>query len=370
MGKRKTKSGKQKQTKKKGNSSILGKNGNIHGISSGNISKNIRIACSLPKPASNKKYHQLQSQQHTQSVNKNKNYNNNNATTPTNEKEDFDRQMNSMVERSKAAFFVKRRSNKRRNRNPVEALMTMKPASFSLVKSTNQLMEETTHQMGQIMSHTNNNNNHNIHNRNSNAGSSLARAAAAIAPSERTPTISNVQYRTAFSSGSTSKITGIAGIGNKNNTRNSFSALENCSSDEEDEQELCELLPQTKPSTTTIRFAPAAFSVGKSISSSSSSNSSSNSSLLLPTKTPPTTPSSSHHHHLRAPGSRRATSLFGTINEEEVEELHYQQQTGKTSDGGESESRHTNYIPLPQIQNMQQQQQQQQQHNNEVDDDL
>ena len=304
MGKRKSKSSKQKQTKKKGNSSsLLGKTGakrklgsngigSINSSTTANKNGDLRISCSLPKPR--KTNRQLT------------------------EKEDFEQQMNSLYERSQAASTSTKRKSAKRRKNPLEvaAALVMKPASFSLTKSTNQLVEETMHQMGQIMG----NSNATIGNPSivgSNVGtSSLARAAAAIPSSERTPIISNVQHRT-YRSTSTTGIQGIADVGNSASTssRNSFSALHNDSSDDDDDDDdNSKRIPKAR-TTPSLNFAPAAFSL----------ESSSNSSRFLPTKTPPTTPSS-NHHYLRTTHSKRAMSLFGTINEEELEELHYQQQ--------------------------------------------
>ena len=300
MGKRKSKSSKQKQTKKKGNSSsLLGKTGSKRKLGSNGIGNNksstankngdIRISCALPKPRKTSKQ-QLS------------------------EKEDFEQQMNSLYERSQAASSTKRKSGRRR-KNPLEAAaaLVMKPASFSLTKSTNQLVEETMHQMGQILGTNTTTGNASVVG--SNVGtSSLARAAAAIPSSERTPVISNVQHRT-YRSTSTTGIRGIAEVGNSTSASNcnSFSALHHDSSDDEDDDS--KRIPKAR-TTPALNFAPAAFSLGAAPSSNS---------RFLPTKTPPTTPSS-NHHYLQTTHSKRATSLFGTINEEELEELHYQQQ--------------------------------------------
>ncbi len=334
MAKRKTKSGKQKQTKKK-TGSILGKNGSKRKIGSangnGNRTNDIRILCSLPKPRVNKQQHLyynhgLHPPSLQQSLNNNKN-----------EKADFDRQMNSLVERSKAVdASTNRKKSGRRRKHPESKLlkhaMMLKPASFSLEKSTNQLMEETMHQMGQIMS----SNNHLLSALPpaTNGSSSLARAAAAIPSSERTPIISNASHRTSFSSNS-NNITGIAGIGNnqkqnknQQQNRNSFSALDMGNSSDEDNDDDDDNDNNNESNAeiaraNTIRFAPAAFSLQDSSRASSSTPS-----LLLPTKTPPTTPSSTPNQHFMRV-NKRATSLFATINEEEIEELHYQRQMGK-----------------------------------------
>jgi len=75
---------------------------------------------------------------------------------------------------------------------------------------------------------------------------------------------------------------------------------------------------------------------------SSSSNCNNSTSQLLPTKTPPTTPTTSHH--FRHAHSKRATSLFSTIAEEEIEELQYQRQTGTLDHGGMSRHLNSSYI--------------------------
>jgi hypothetical protein len=354
MGKRKNKSGKQKQkqTKKKSNSSILGKHGSKRSINTDGTTaasaNDIRLLCSLPKPkASNPLTSLLLSSSNKNSSNNQK---------PHNEQEDFHRQLNSMVERSRAsdaattaAASSRRRSlgqkqQRRRKHSNVPAntaaflSSTMKPASFSLVKSTNQLMEETMHQMGQIMSTSTGGHGH-THMLNpaiASGSSSLARAAASIASSERTPIASNV-HKTAVSmrasSGSTANIRGIAGIGN------SFSALGGTTSDSEDD-ELARANSQSQEQSQQprIQFAPAAFSLGSSRSTPlSSASSTSASRLLLPTKTPPTTPSSTPNHYRRVLETSKRASLFGTINEEEIEELHYQQQTVGLQHGAEGQ---------------------------------
>lgn len=301
MGKRKSKSSKQKQTKKKGNSSsLLGKTGakrklgsngigSINSSTTANKNGDVRISCSLPKPR--KSNRQLT------------------------EKEDFEQQMNSLYERSQAATSNTKRKSAKRRKNPLEAAaaLVMKPASFSLTKSTNQLVEETMHQMGQIMGNSSAAIGNPSTVANNVGTNSLARAAAAIPSSERTPVISNVQHRT-YRSTSTSGIQGIAEVGNSasKSSRNSFSALHNDSSEDEDDNS--KRIPKAR-TTPSLNFAPAAFSL----------ESASNSSRFLPTKTPPTTPSS-NHHYLRTTHSKRAMSLFGTVHEEELEELHYQQQ--------------------------------------------
>lgn len=347
MGKRKNKSGKQKQkqTKKKSNSSILGKHGgkrNTDGTTAASAN-DIRLLCSLPKPkASNPLTSLLRSSSNNNTTSSISSSNN----KPHNEQEDFHRQLNSMVERSRASDAATtaaassrrslgRKQQRRRKHSNVPtntaALLSssMKPASFSLVKSTNQLMEETMHQMGHIMStstgHGHGHHTHLLHPAIASGSSSLARAAASIAPSERTPIASNVHKTTM--SRSTANIRGIAGIGN------SFSALGATMSDSEDEEddEIARVNSQSKSQQPRIQFAPAAFSLGSSgstpLSSASIASSTPASRLLLPTKTPPTTPSSTPNHHRRGLETSKRASLFGTINEEEMEELHYQQQT-------------------------------------------
>ncbi len=360
MGKRKSKSGKQKQTKKKGGSnsnsnSILGKNSKK---SSAQSSNDIRILCSLPKPRANKQqYNGLQSKLQPQ-------------TKQQNEKEDFDRQMNSLVERSRAAASAaatstaanstRRKSGRRRKHIESKLLMTMKPASFSLEKSTKQLYEETIHQMGQIMATTTtttttiNNTIPGLPPPTTTITSSLARAAAAIPSSERTPIISNVaSHRTSFVPNPV-QIAGIASIGTtpsqKQTNRNSFSALTgNDDSDDDDDDDDDDSINENAEiaRANTIRFAPASFAMASSNNNNnnnnnSSSNCNNSTSQLLPTKTPPTTPTTSHH--FRHAHSKRATSLFSTIAEEEIEELQYQRQTGTLDHGGMSRHLNSSYI--------------------------
>jgi len=199
----------------------------------------------------------------------------------------------------------------KRRKNPMAtgpSWTTMKPASFSPTKSTNQLMEETMHQMGQIMKTSGG----------LATSSSLARAAAAIPSAERTPIISNVQQqqRTTYRSLSSSEA-GIPRIPEIGRHGNSFAALGNDSDNDSDNASE----PKTNRAVPTIRFAPAAFSLGQASSSLFST-------AMLPTKTPPTTPNSHrglprNHHH------KTATGLLGsTLPEEDIEELHYQQRTG------------------------------------------
>jgi len=306
MGKRKSKSGKQKQTKKKGGSnsnsnSILGKNSKK---SSAQSSNDIRILCSLPKPRANKQqYNGLQSKLQPQ-------------TKQQNEKEDFDRQMNSLVERSRAAASAasaaatstaanstRRKSGRRRKHIESKLLMTMKPASFSLEKSTKQLYEETIHQMGQIMATTTtttttttiNNTIPGLPPPTTTITSSLARAAAAIPSSERTPIISNVaSHRTSFVPNPV-QIAGIASIGTtpsqKQTNRNSFSALTgNDDSDDDDDDDDDDSINENAEiaRANTIRFAPASFAMASSSNNNNNNNSSSNNKRS--SSKPPTNP--------------------------------------------------------------------------------
>mmetsp|Transcript_19002 Transcript_19002/g.39803 ORF Transcript_19002/g.39803 Transcript_19002/m.39803 type:complete len:453 (-) Transcript_19002:63-1421(-) len=132
------------------------------------------------------------------------------------ERRDFERRANSLAERSRA-LEMRVRSRSGRNRRGRSAptpqaaaatatatataqmtmALTMKPASFNPVqsKSTNQLMEETMHQIGRIMSNTtnsnSNNNNTNINNNNNNTNSGDDNGAAAPSQPSETPENSN-----------------------------------------------------------------------------------------------------------------------------------------------------------------------------------
>jgi len=325
MGKRKTKSNKKQATRKKNHFGILGKNGakrKSNGGNAGGNNTNIRMVCSLPKKTT-----ALPLQNHNGQ-----------------QQQEFSRQMNSLVERQKAAeASFKRKPSSRRHRkmNPKQQTngVVLKPASFRLGKTTNQLVEETMHQMGKILGSSKNIihavTSHGTHNGSS---SSLARAVAAIHPSEKTPVASNVQNRT-ISLQNTSGIAGLEWIGNVNTTKaatsnniNSFAAL-TTSDDSENEEDAEVAMANANVNNSMIRFAPATFSLGNTSDNTNKSRS------PLPTKTPPCTPLTmpgGHHHkrHLDVNGTRRA-SLFGTINEEEIEELHYQQQTrGGDTTGG------------------------------------
>lgn len=309
MAKRKSKSGKQKQkqTKKKP-SRILGPK---------KRSNDVVIAAyrpAKPKPAIH------------------------NPQSSHDEQRDFERQMNSLAERSrsqqqKLAATTKIRNNRHKRgtttKTPLLAI-AMKPASFGLTKSTNQLMEETRLQMGQNKITTNG------HQMGQNEfttqgglpGKASSLAAALASDKMTTPIASNVHKMVVVHK--TVNVNGLKidddderwsrGDNRYSGTnQNSFRALGGGDSDDDNEQSQLPLTTATTQSSPLMSFAPASFSVGR----------------LLPTKTPPVTPTTNPHYRYHPQQQQRehhrhrtaAATLFGKINEEEIEERHYQQQT-------------------------------------------
>jgi len=305
MGKRKSKPGKQKQTRKKNANSILrsGKHGGGGKRKNHQSKKTIVVGSSKNNdgvcvvPPNNKSK----------------------IGNGNDEQQDFRNQMDSLVERSRASEQQEklrgiRRKQRRRNQRhpdatatattPAATMGTMKPASFRLSKSTNQLVEETTHQMGQIMG----------------GGGSLARAVAGPDSCERTPVASNVP--------APARIRGTTG--HKGNRGNPFLAL---GGSDDDETARGASVPPPPPAPR-IRFAPAAFSMGTPRAPPIPATPAPRSSTWLPTETPPTTPTPVYHR-LHPETDSAASGLFGTINEEEIEERRYQQQTNRNGNASE-----------------------------------